>query len=594
MRVTTPLAVNAAQFTTSASVHSTLFAKMPWLHILLALTLLCDVLIALLGILQLFLLSTLLSQVFLQHSLFSQASFLLWSLLAITGAHALFTGIREIVAQRGAIRVKAVLRQYVYTHLLHLGPAYVRNERTGELATTLGEGIERLDTYLSRYLPQFLLSIIVPLLILLVVFPLDLPSALLLLLTAPIIPLLMFLVGSSAEQQTRQQWVALARMSAHFLDVVQGLPTLKLFGRGQAEQERVAYVSHAFRKKTMDTLRLAFLSGAVLDFLVAMAIGLVAVMLGVRLLAHGIALRDALFVLLLAPEFYRPLRELGMARHAGLEGKASATRLIEILNQPLPVQDAPVTTDPPVGALEVAFHHVQYTYPASAQATLCDLELTLPTCTCTALVGRSGSGKSTLVRLLLREMACSQGYITVNGRPIAELPIALWRQCVALVPQRPYLFCDTILENIRLARPAANEDEILQAAELAGAREFIQRLPGGFATQVGEQGARLSAGQAQRIALARAFLKNAPLLILDEPTSSLDPESERAVRQTLARLVQGRTVLLITHRLNTLATAHRVMVLEQGRLVEGGSPERWLQGERALVWSGQPSEALRL
>jgi ATP-binding cassette, subfamily C, bacterial CydD len=491
--------------------------------------------------------------------------------------------------------VKAVLRQRVYTHLLHLGPAYVRNERTGELAATLGEGIERLDAYLCRYLPQLLLSILIPLLTLLFVFPLDLLSALLLLLTAPIIPLLLFLVGSAAERQTRLQWVALSRMSAHFLDVVQGLPTLKLFGRGQMEQERVARISQAFREKTMDTLRLAFLSGAVLDFLVAMAIGLVAVMLGVRLLAHDITLRDALFVLLLAPEFYRPLRELGAARHAGLEGKASATRLVEILNQPLPVLDTPVAVQSPIGGLEIVLHAVQYTYPDSAQATLYNIELTLPACTCTALVGRSGSGKSTLARLLLREMACCQGEITANGQPIAELPIELWRQCVALVPQRPYLFCDTILENIRLARPTASEDEICRAAELAGAREFIQRLPAGFATQVGEQGARLSAGQAQRIAIARAFLKDAPFLILDEPTSSLDPESEQAVRQALERLVQGRTVLLIAHRLNTLATANRVVVLEQGRLVEAGPPKIWLQREheRALAWSDQPSEALR-
>ncbi|MGH2480955.1 MAG: ABC transporter ATP-binding protein/permease, partial [Ktedonobacteraceae bacterium] len=287
------------------------------------------------------------------------------------------------------------------------------------------------------------------------------------------------------------------------------------------------------------------------------------------------ALRNALFVLLLTPEFYRPLRELGAARHAGLEGKASAVRLLEILKQPLPVQDGSRAAS--AGPLEVAFHGVQYTYPGGARATLRDIELKLPTCTCTALVGRSGAGKSTLARLLLRHMDCSQGAITVNGIPINELPVEQWRQCVALVPQRPYLFCESILENIRLARPTASEDEIHRAAELAGALEFIQCLPAGFATQVGERGARLSAGQAQRIAIARAFLKDAPLLILDEPTSSLDPESEQALRQSLARLAQGRTVLLIAHRLNTLAAASRVFVLEQGRLVDAGLPETWLR-----------------
>ena len=570
-----PLATNTAPSATHMPARVTLLVAIPWLRVWLALTLFCNLLVTLLMTLQLFLLSVLLTRIFLQHATFLQLAPLLWLQLASMGGHALLSGTCEMVAQRGAIRVKAALRQRVCAHLLRLGPVSLQNERTGELAATLGEGIERLDAYISRYLPQLALSVLVPLLILLVVFPLDLLSALLLLLTAPIIPLLMALVGSSAERQAHQQWVALARMSAHFLDVVQGLPTLKLFGRGQAEQERVARISNAFREKTLQTLRLAFLSGAVLDFLVAMAIGLVAVMLGVRLLEHGIALRNALFVLLLTPEFYRPLRELGAARHAGLEGKASAARLIEILKQPLPVQDG--SRAAPAGPLEVAFRSVQYTYPGSAQATLRDIELELPACTCTALVGRSGAGKSTLARLLLRHMDCSQGAITANGIPIDELSMEQWRQRVALVPQRPYLFCESILENIRLARPTASEGEIHRAAELAGALEFIQRLPAGFATLVGERGARLSAGQAQRIAIARAFLKDAPLLILDEPTSSLDPESEQALRQSLARLAQRRTVLLIAHRLNTLAAASRVFVLEQGRLVDAGSPETWLR-----------------
>lgn len=481
--------------------------------------------------------------------------------------------------------MKAVLRQRVYAHLLDLGPAFVQHERTGELVAILSEGIERLDAYLNRYLSQLLLSVFIPLLILCIVFPLDMLSALLLLLTAPVIPLLMVLVGSSAERQTRLQWTALARMSAHFLDVVQGLPTLKLFGRAQAEQERVARISQAFREKTMATLRLAFLSGTVLDFLVAMAIGLVAVMLGVRLLAHGIPLQHALVVLLLTPEFYQPLRELGLARHAGLEGKNSALQLSEILNQSLPVQQSLAMGPLPAGPLEIVFHEVSYTYPDSAQAVLRHIKLTLPAGTCTALVGASGSGKSTLARLLLRYMAWSQGDITVNGRSIAELPAELWRQYVALVPQRPYMFCDTILENIRLARPTASAAEIDKAIVLAGAYAFIQALPEGLATHIGEQGVRLSAGQAQRIAIARAFLKDAPLLILDEPTSSLDPESERALRQALEGLMRGRTVLLIAHRLNTLAAASRVVVLEQGQLVEAGSPDAWLHHQCASLLS---------
>lgn len=596
LQVTTLSAMKSKTYAKKGAVSATLFTAMPWLRALLALTVLCNLLVTVFTILQLFVLSTLLTQVFLQHISFSQASLLFWLLLALMSGRALFMGAREIAAQRGAVRVKAALRQRVAAHLLHLGPVYMQNERTGELAATLGEGIERLDAYVSRYLPQLVLSVLVPLLILLVVGPLDILSALLLLITAPIIPVLMFLVGSSAARQTRLQWLALARMSAHFLDVVQGLPTLKLFGRGQTEQERVARISEAFRKKTMSTLRLAFLSGAVLDFLVAMAIGLVAVMLGIRLLVHGIALRDALFVLLLTPEFYHPLRELGTARHAGLEGQASAARLLEILNQPPSIHEPTTPAHVPTSPLEIVFHDVWHTYPDSSHATLRGVELTLPACMCTALVGRSGSGKSTLARLLLRHMACSQGEITVNGVPLTALPVEQWRQAVAWVPQRPYLFCGTILENIRLARPTARDDEIYRAAELAGAQEFIQRLPEGFATQIGERGARLSAGQAQRLAIARAFLKDAPLLILDEPTSNLDPESERALRQALERLIPGRTVLLIAHCWNTLAAANRVVALEQGRLREAGSPQAWLQHNRVplLVRPDPTSEEVQV
>jgi ATP-binding cassette subfamily C protein CydD len=430
------------------------------------------------------------------------------------------------------------------------------------------------------------------LLILVVVFPLDWVSGLLLLVTAPIIPLLMILVGSYAGKQIQQQWEALSLMSAHFLDVVQGLTTLKLFGRSQAEQGRVARISNAFREKTMKTLRLAFLSGATLEFMTTIAIGLLAVTLGIRLIDHGISFQTAFFILLLAPEFYRPLRDLGAHRHTGLEGKASAQRMLEILDTPLPIRDTPLATKSPIGALEIAFHHVQYTYPESEQPTLHDIECTLPVSTCTALVGRSGSGKTTLARLLMRYMECSHGQITVNGLAINELPIEVWREYVAFVPQRPYLFFDTIRENIRMARPSASEAEINAAAEQAGALDFIQHLPHGFDTQVGEQGTRLSAGQAQRIALARAFLKDAPLLILDEPTSSLDPESEQAIRMALERLVQQRTVLVIAHRLNTIAAASQVLVLEQGKLIRAGTPAEWLRRTTPIdpPFDGQPAE----
>jgi len=281
--------------------------------------------------------------------------------------------------------------------------------------------------------------------------------------------------------------------------------------------------------------------------------------------------------LLLAPEFYRPLRELGVHRHAGMEGKAAAKRIIEVLETPLPVHMGAVSGKHPVGPLTIEFTGVTYTYPGSDRTALTGIDLTLLAGTCTALVGRSGAGKSTLANLLLRFIDAQDGIITANGIPLVDLPVETWREYVALVPQRPYLFYGSVRANIRLARPGASDSEVEQAAELAGAAGFISHLPQGYDTEIGERGARLSAGQAQRVAIARAFLKDTPLLVLDEPTSSLDPESETLIRHALERLVQNRTVLVIAHRYNTIANAQQVAVLEDGRLVELGHPAALLE-----------------
>ncbi len=578
-------------------------------------------------ILQMFLLSTIVSRVFLEHAQLVQVQSRLFLLLGLILLHAGLLWGREVTIQHVTLRIKTELRRRLFSHLLSLGPTYSKGERTGELATTLSEGIERLDAYFSRYQPQLLLSVLVPLLITGVIFPLDWTSALLLLFTAPVIPLLMVLVGSYAEAHVQKQWLALSRMSAHFLDVVQGLPTLQLFGRNKAEQQRVAAVSTSFRDKTMKVLRVAFLSGMVLEFMTAFAIALLAVSLGVRLLNQGISFEHAFFILLLAPELFRPLRELGTHRHAAMEGKAAAKRISEILavspgresdtseqgatvsggqarsgasslfkyrslgtregSDPCgrPRRDAQCFTEVhsnereglvpsptrSISQLSLTLTDVSYSYPDSQHKALDRLSLTLPARSCIAVVGRSGSGKSTLVHLLLRFLDAQEGEITVNGLPLVELPIDLWREQVAFVPQKPYLFDETLYENIRLARPFASENEVQRAAEQAGMRQFISSLPQGYKTTVGERGTRLSAGQLQRVALARAFLKDAPFLILDEPTSHLDPQSERSIREAVRGLACNRTVLIIAHRLNTVATANQVLVLDDGRLVETGT-----------------------
>jgi ATP-binding cassette, subfamily C, bacterial CydD len=501
-------------------------------------------------------------------------------LVLLLGASFLRSGLlwaREVSAQRGAVRVKTELRERLFAHVLRLGPSYTRGERTGELTTTATEGIEKLDAYFGRYLPQTFLSVLVPLMIAGYVLVLDPSSAVLLLVTGPVIPLLMVLVGSYAEEHTRRQWNALSRMGASFLDALQGLTTLKVFGRSAEESEKVAAASEEFRARTMKVLRYAFLSGFVLEFMTAAAIGLVAATLGVRVISGNMPFEAAFLVLLLAPEFYKPLRELGVHRHAGMEGSAAAERIFEILSTPVPVRQGSATQEPITDGIAIAFSGVGYTYPASDHAALSDLTLTLEAGTRTALVGRSGAGKSTLVNLLMRFVDADSGTISANGAEITSLPAKTWREYVALVPQRPHLFYGSVLENISLARPEASREEVEMAAELAGAAEFIQRLPDGYSTQIGERGARLSGGEAQRIAIARAFLKDAPVLVLDEPTSSLDPESERLIQSALDRLARDRTVLVIAHRLNTVYEADTIAVLDDGRLVETGTHRELIQ-----------------
>jgi ATP-binding cassette subfamily C protein CydD len=537
----------------------------------LGLTVALGLLAAAATIFQLVAFSKVVARVFLQGQDLKEVRGLLLLLIGASCLRSVLVWGREVTAQRGAVRVKSELRERLFAHVLRLGPSYTVGERTGELTTTATEGVEKLDAYVGRYLPQVFLSVLVPLMIAGYISPRDPSSAVLLLVTAPAIPVLMVLVGGYAEEHTRRQWRALSRMGASFLDAMQGLTTSKIFGRSADEGEKVAATSEEFRRRTMKVLRYAFLSGFVLEFMTAAAIGLVAVTLGVRVISGNVPFEVAFLVLLLAPEFYKPLRELGAHRHAGMEGSAAADRIFEILATPARVRQASDNLGPVSDGISIELSGVAYTYPESETAALRELTLTLPANTLTALVGRSGSGKSTVVNLLMRFVDPESGTIRANGVEIMKHSAKAWREKLALVPQRPHLFHGNVLENIRLARPGASREEIERAAELAGADGFIRQLPDGFATQIGERGARLSGGEAQRIAIARAFLKDAPVLIMDEPTSSLDPESERLIRTALKRLTEGRTVLVVAHRLNTVYGADKIAVLDRGRLAETGT-----------------------
>ncbi len=482
----------------------------------------------------------------------------------------------EVAASGVAIHVKTRLRGALVDHLFTLGPAYARGERTGELTATLTEGIESLDAYFSQYLPQLAAAAIIPITILLAVFPLDPLSAIVLCVTAPLIPLFMWLIGKSAEALTKRQYDLLSRLSANFLDILQGLTTLKQLNQSRAQAGVIGQASSQYLAATMSVLRVAFLSALVLEMVATISIAIVAVEVGLRLLYGRMDFQPALFILILAPEFYLPLRVLGQRFHAAAPGVSAARRIFEILAAPAPdfgsprSEGGPERAAPPAG-IRVTFQEVHYSYNGGRPA-LRGVSFEIPPGKRTALVGPTGAGKSTIINLLLGFIEPTQGLILINGQPMRQWSAAAWRQRIAWVPQTPHLFFDTIAENIRLARPGASLDDVVLAAQKAHLHEFVRSLPQGYDTLIGERGMRLSGGQAQRLALARAFIKDAPFLILDEPTSQVDPELEMLLEDSVGQLmrVSQRTVLVIAHRLSTVYRADQIVVLSAGRVVETG------------------------
>ncbi|GIL13156.1 MAG: thiol reductant ABC exporter subunit CydD [Chloroflexota bacterium] len=541
----------------------------------LALTIGLGVIAGLLLVAQAFLLSRAINLVFLQGAALADILPLLASLLGVGAARALALWGGEVSAQGLAESVKTDLREKLFAHILTLGPAYTRGERSGELVNTATGGIEALDAYLREYIPQVALAAFVPLIMLLTVFPIDLVSGLVLLFTAPLIPLFMILIGKAAGALNRRQWTALSRMSAHFLDVLQGLTTLKLFQRSRAQIEIIAAVSDQFRKTTLDVLRVAFLSALVLEMVATISTAVVAVEIGLRLLYGVLDFERAFFVLVLAPEFYLPLRTLGIRFHAGVAGATAARRIFEVLETPPEVMLTDNARPLPPPSFHIRLENVVYAY--GDRPALNGLSLEIRPGERLALVGPSGGGKTTISQLLLRFIEPRGGQIIVDSFPLHDLPADSWREQIAWVPQNPYLFNASAADNIRLGKPSATMAEIIEAARLAGAHEFISALPSGYDTLIGERGARLSGGQAQRIALARAFLRDAPLLILDEATAHLDPETELLIQASINRLMQGRTALIIAHRLSTVYNADRIAVIDGGRVVETGAHEELLR-----------------
>jgi thiol reductant ABC exporter, CydD subunit len=544
----------------------------------LSLTVSICIVIALLAVAQAWFFSRIVAGVFLEGAKFSTVWNSLFLILAIIVLRAIFQWISEVSAHYASARIKASLRKSLINHIVSLGPVYTQRERTGELITTVVDGIESLEEYFSKYLPQLFLAVGIPLVILSFVFPLDWKSGIILLLTGPLIPFFMILIGKLAEKKSLEQWQSLSWMSAHFLDVLQGIATLKAFGRAKDQTRVIGRVSDSFRETTLSVLKIAFLSALLLEFCATMSTALVAVSIGLRLVYATFSYSDGLFLLLLAPEFFTPLRTLGLNFHASLAGVNAAERIFTIMDRPVLNNNESLKNIVLSSNFDISFEQVGLTYQQGESPALKSLNLSIHSGERIALVGSSGAGKTSIAQLLLRFIKPTEGKIFVDGDLLETISLENWRDQIAYVPQHPYLFSGSVAENILLGRPSATVEELTRAAQAGAAHEFIMKLPEGYQTILGEGGTRLSGGQAQRIALARAFLKDAPLLILDEATSSLDSESEYAVQRALQQLLERKTALIIAHRLSTVRQADRIFVLEQGKIVEQGKHEELIRG----------------
>ncbi|MEV8399484.1 thiol reductant ABC exporter subunit CydD [Streptomyces niveus] len=514
---------------------------------------------------------------------------------AVAVGRALVAWLTELAAHRASAAVKSELRGRLLERAAELGPGWLSGQRTGSLVALATRGVDALDDYFARYLPQLGLAVVVPVAVLARIVTDDWVSAGVIVLTLPLIPLFMVLIGWATQSQMDRQWQLLSRLSGHFLDVVAGLPTLKVFGRAKAQAESVREITSEYRRATLRTLRIAFLSSFALELLSTLSVALVAVGIGMRLVHGDLDLYTGLVVLILAPEAYLPLRQVGAQYHAAAEGLAAAEEIFAVLESgPAGERGGADVPD----SLRLELEGVTVRHEGRAEASLDAATLVVEPGETVALVGPSGSGKTTLLNVLLGFTAPTEGRVRVGGTDLSDLDLDRWRERIAWVPQHPYLFAGTIAENVRLARPDADDAAVTRALRDAGAYDFVTALPLGADTPLGEDGTGLSAGQRQRLALARAFLADRPLLLLDEPTAALDGETEATLVPTIRRLATGRTVLLVIHRPALLSVADRVVEVGGGRARgrsggeaagrvgvaaagRGGEPSGWLGGASA-------------
>lgn len=480
---------------------------------------------------------------------------------------------RRVTFEAGAQAGEEVRRK-LEQRLRQLGPDWATRQSRGDIVTRSVDGVQALVPYYAGYLPQVALTGVIPAVILLAALPADPWSALILVLTAPLVPLFMILVGGAAERASQRRWSRLRRLGARFMDALSGLTTLRLCRAAGREAALLAATGEAYRQETMAVLRIAFLSALVLEFFATVSIAVLAVLIGFRLMWGTLGFEQGLFVLLLAPELFLPLRALGTQRHRRMEAAAAAEDLIALLAEP--VREGASSTTAVLPPVSLASRHIALTFERVSfgygpdRPVLCDLDLVVEAGTALTLVGASGSGKSTLFNLLLGFTMPQAGRILVNGQDLAGLDLPAWRKHISWVSQRAHVFHGSLRDNLLLAAPDSDETRLHRALKAAALQEVVARLPRGLDTPLGEHGQGLSGGERQRLALARAWLRDAPLLLLDEPTQHLDAATAAVIDAAMDTLAVGRTVIRIAHRLNHLADDTRVAVLAEGRIVETG------------------------
>ncbi|WFB47028.1 heme ABC transporter permease/ATP-binding protein CydD [Vibrio coralliilyticus] len=495
-------------------------------------------------------------------------------LAAVIGVRALCSWGREIAGYRCGEQIRIYIRQLILDKLRELGPAYIKGKPAGSWATLLLEQVEDMHDFFARYLPQMSLSVLVPFVILIVVFPVNWAAGLIFLLTAPLVPMFMALVGMKAADANRKNFKALQRLSGHFYDRLQSMTTIRLFDRTKAETEVMRGASEVFRTRTMDVLKIAFLSSAVLEFFTSISIALTAVYFGFAFIGElnfgdygaGVTLMAGLFILVLAPEFYQPLRDLGTFYHAKQQAVGAAESIVEFLDTDVSAVRSGDKTLSANDAISIQAKDLEVFSPEGTKL-LGPVSFELSTAQTTALVGPSGAGKTSLINAILGFLPY-QGSLTINGIERTELNLESWREKISWVGQNPLLLHGSIRDNITLGKDNVSDHAIQTALQESFSAEFVEQH--GLDYAVSDRSGGLSVGQAQRLALARAMVQNGQFWLLDEPTASLDARSERLVMQGVAGQVEGKTTLMVTHQLSPLQNVEQILVMENGEIVQSG------------------------